>query len=59
MNMSWLNGRLTEREMEEEHPLELERLLGAVPSPPANAPETGAGKGATLEGRTTKGDREK
>ena len=26
MNMAWLTGMLTEREMEEEHPLELERL---------------------------------
>ena len=35
MNMSWLNGRLTEREMEEEHPLELERIL--EPRLPAGA----------------------
>ena len=26
MNMAWLTGMLTEREMEEEHPLELERI---------------------------------
>jgi len=26
MNMSWLTGTLSEREMEEEHPLELERF---------------------------------
>ncbi len=26
MNMAWLTGMLTEREMEEEHPIELERL---------------------------------
>jgi hypothetical protein len=26
MNTAWLTGTLTEREMEEEHPLELERL---------------------------------
>ena len=59
MNMSWLNGRLTEREMEEEHPLELERVLGASPSPSASAPDGEAGKSATLEGKTTKGDPEK
>jgi predicted CXXCH cytochrome family protein len=29
MNTSWLTGMLTEREMEEEHPLELERLREA------------------------------
>ncbi len=34
MNMSWLTGMLTEREMEEEHPLELERLHGAGKSSP-------------------------
>jgi thiosulfate reductase cytochrome b subunit len=59
MNMSWLNGRLTEREMEEEHPLELERILGAGPSPSTNAPDGEAGKSATLEGKTMKGDPEK
>ena len=26
MNMSWLTGKLSEKEMEEEHPLELERI---------------------------------
>lgn len=57
MNMSWLNGRLTEREMEEEHPLELERILEAGSSPPANAPAGEAGKSATLE--PTKGDPER
>ncbi len=30
MNMAWLTGMLTEREMEEEHPLELERLRQAA-----------------------------
>jgi cytochrome b subunit of formate dehydrogenase len=30
MNMAWLTGTLTEREMEEEHPLELERLRAAA-----------------------------
>jgi hypothetical protein len=44
MNMSWLNGKLTAREMEEEHPLELERIL-----------ESPSGK-STLDGKTTKGD---
>ncbi len=45
MNMSWLNGRLTEREMEEEHPLELERIL--EPSPD---------RSVTIDGKKTKGD---
>ena len=40
MNMSWLNGTLTEREMEEEHPLELERLH-AQKKPGGEAPEPG------------------
>jgi cytochrome b subunit of formate dehydrogenase len=36
MNMAWLTGVLTEKEMEEEHPLELERLREAeAPSAPA------------------------
>jgi hypothetical protein len=26
MNFSWITGKLTEEEMEHEHPLELERL---------------------------------
>jgi hypothetical protein len=26
MNLAWLKGTLTEEEMEEEHPLELERI---------------------------------
>jgi cytochrome b subunit of formate dehydrogenase len=34
MNMSWLSGRLAEREMEEEHPLELERIRQAASGPP-------------------------
>ncbi|MDP1603443.1 MAG: hypothetical protein Q8M03_09285, partial [Legionella sp.] len=29
MNTAWYNGTLTEREMEEEHPLELERIHAA------------------------------
>jgi predicted CXXCH cytochrome family protein len=45
MNMSWLNGKLTEREMEEEHPLELERIL-----------ESASGKSVTFDGKKTKGD---
>ena len=32
MNLSWLTGRMSEREMKEEHPLELERLK--APEPP-------------------------
>ena len=59
MNMSWLNGRLTEREMEEEHPLELERILGAGSRPAASSPDRSAGTIATLEGDTTKGDSER
>ena len=38
MNMAWLKGTLTEREMEEEHPLELERLHAKKPG--GEAPET-------------------
>ena len=33
MNMSWLTGELSEREMEEEHPLELERLRADSSAP--------------------------
>jgi predicted CXXCH cytochrome family protein len=46
MNMSWLTGLLTEREMEEEHPLELERIRepdaespGHKDTPPAPGPD--------------------
>ncbi len=39
MNMAWLKGTLSEREMEEEHPLELERLLHEK-KPGGEAPET-------------------
>jgi hypothetical protein len=49
MNSAWLTGTLSEREMEEEHPLELERLREASaaeerpseegPSGPSPAPE--------------------
>ncbi len=45
MNMSWLNGKLTEREMEEEHPLELERILQPPPD-----------RSVTIDGKKTKGD---
>ncbi len=41
MNMSWLTGKLSEREMREEHPLELERLQGS------HAPGPGTPKGAS------------
>ena len=48
MNMSWLTGKLTEREMREEHPLELERLREPSPEPP--------GEGDRLPGETSKED---
>jgi hypothetical protein len=43
MNLSWLTGRMSEREMIEEHPLDLERLRqqeqgGAAPATPASTP---------------------
>jgi len=34
MSAAWLNGFLSEREMEEEHPLELERIRGSQPKSP-------------------------
>jgi cytochrome b subunit of formate dehydrogenase len=40
MNMAWLKGTLSEREMEEEHPLELERIH-AQKKPGGSAPEPG------------------
>ena len=43
MNMAWLTGMLTEREMEDEHPLELERLRGTEEADAARAPETPKG----------------
>jgi predicted CXXCH cytochrome family protein len=33
MSAAWLSGFLSEREMEEEHPLELERIRGSEPKP--------------------------
>ena len=39
MNVAWLKGTLSEREMEDEHPLELERLLHEK-KPGGEAPET-------------------
>jgi cytochrome b subunit of formate dehydrogenase len=33
MNTAWLTGTLTEREMREEHPLELDRLRDEPPAP--------------------------
>ena len=41
MNMAWLKGTLTEREMEEEHPLELERIRenAETPRPGRRTPE--------------------
>ncbi len=40
MNMAWLTGTLSEREMEEEHPLELERLHAKKPGPEEPEPGT-------------------
>lgn len=39
MNLAWLTGRMSEREMQEEHPLELARLHppGPPPVPPARS----------------------
>ncbi len=45
MNMAWLTGTLTEREMEEEHPLELERIREhATASPAPGGPPAGPGR---------------
>jgi hypothetical protein len=44
MNMSWLNGTLTEREMEDEHPLELERLREGASEPPGGDGTQGPGR---------------
>ena len=44
MNLSWLTGRLSEKEMREDHPLELEQIraeedrAGRRDGPPADAP---------------------
>jgi predicted CXXCH cytochrome family protein len=54
MNMSWLTGVLTEREMEEEHPLELQRLREAGASPsPAGSPPAETRSGSTSEQEPT------
>jgi predicted CXXCH cytochrome family protein len=45
MNMAWWNGTLTEREMEDEHPLELERLREGAAEPPGG--DGGPGPGRT------------
>jgi hypothetical protein len=42
--------------MEEEHPLELERILQAASGVPATAPASGSGKSAKLDDKPTKGD---
>ncbi|MFM9031166.1 MAG: hypothetical protein ACKOTF_10900, partial [Opitutaceae bacterium] len=42
MNLAWLTGRLSEREMLEEHPLELPRWRPPEPPSPGTAGETGA-----------------
>ncbi len=34
MNMAWITGRLSEKEMEEEHPIELERIRSEETKPP-------------------------
>ena len=41
MNLAWLTGRMSEREMREEHPLELARLRPPEPppAPPPTAPQ--------------------
>jgi cytochrome b subunit of formate dehydrogenase len=44
MNLAWLTGRISEREMLEDHPLELKRLKGdaaknAPPAPPTPSPD--------------------
>jgi len=39
MNLAWLTGTLSEREMEEEHPLELQRLRGVAPKAGVPVPE--------------------
>jgi len=49
MNMAWLTGRLTEREMEEEHPLELQRLRGSASSTAPAEEKTGQEQGPTPE----------
>ncbi len=41
MNMSWLTGKLSEKEMEEEHPLELERLRKEGAAPEKASPAAG------------------
>jgi cytochrome b subunit of formate dehydrogenase len=40
MNTAWLTGRITEAEMEEEHPLELERLRRSKPAQAAERLQT-------------------
>jgi cytochrome b subunit of formate dehydrogenase len=48
MNMAWLKGTLTETEMEEDHPLELEEILnaeGETISSPDGSPKSSAEKG--------------
>jgi cytochrome b subunit of formate dehydrogenase len=58
MNTSWLTGRLSEREMEEEHPMELERIrAAAAPPPPAPSPAAPAGKSAILPQKPEGGPR--
>jgi cytochrome b subunit of formate dehydrogenase len=42
MNLAWLTGRMSEKEMLEEHPLELERLKSIEKNPPPSPPETSA-----------------
>ena len=48
LNLAWLTGQLSEREMREDHPLELERLKGTEPrpAPPSPPPPPGPGDGS-------------
>jgi len=39
MNVAWLTGKLSEKEMAEEHPLELERIRGETIPPAGETPE--------------------
>lgn len=47
MNMSWLTGKLSEREMEAEHPLELERLRREGPAADGAPASAGSEKSDT------------
>ena len=51
MNMSWLTGKLSEREMEEEHPIELERLRDEANRPKPTPGGSPGGKPGTHGGK--------